>query len=78
MIEREPVQSASLRSVGYDAREHMLEVEFHSGGIYRYVGVPFETYRALRASDSLGRFFARNVRNTYECWKLVRRPAVSS
>jgi hypothetical protein len=73
-MEREPVESTSLRSVGYDPRTHTLEVEFHSGGIYRYLDVPPDMYRTLRQSDSLGRVFARQIRNAYECWKLVRRP----
>lgn len=71
-MERESVESTSLRSVGYEARTQTLEVEFNSGGIYRYLAVPPEMYRTLRESDSLGRVFARQIRNAYECWKLVR------
>jgi hypothetical protein len=74
-MQREPVESTSLRSVGYDSAVRTLEVEFRSGGIYRYLEVPPAAYRALRDDESLGRYFARNIRNTYECWKLVRRPA---
>ena len=77
-MQREPVESASLRSVGYDEAARTLEVEFNSGGIYRYLDVPPDTYRTFRQDESLGRYFARNIRNTYECWKLVRRPADKS
>jgi len=34
-MRRARVKSASLASVGYDARRHRLEVEFRQGNIYR-------------------------------------------
>jgi hypothetical protein len=77
-MQREPVESSSLRSVGYDPVAQTLEVEFRSGGIYRYLDVPPETFTAFLRDESLGRYFVRNIRNTYECWRLVRRAAESS
>lgn len=74
-MQREPVELRSLRSIGYDAADQTLEVEFRSGGIYRYMGVPPAVYTALCHNASLGSYFARNIRNSYECWKLVRQPA---
>ena len=77
-MQRDAVESTSLRSVGYDPADRTLEVEFNSGGIYRYLDVPPDIYRTFRQDESLGRYFARNIRNTYECWRLVRRPADKS
>ena len=71
-MEREPIESASLRSIGYDQAAQLLEVEFIRGGVYRYMDVPPAIYADLRAAASPGGLLARQIRNRYECWKLVR------
>ena len=62
-MERIPVQSSNLASVGYDATSSTLEIEFHSGGIYQYDGVPKEIYDGLLSADSKGKYFHRNIKN---------------
>jgi hypothetical protein len=62
---RQVVDSSSLRSIGYDRETETLEVEFHSGGIYRYNGVPFDTWWAFRQSESKGKFFQERVRDHF-------------
>ncbi len=62
-MERIPVQSSNLASVGYDATSSTLEIEFHSGGIYQYDGVPQEIYDGLLSADSKGKYFHRNIKN---------------
>ena len=42
-----PVDSETVRSVGYDARSRVLPVAFGSGGTYEYVGVPLHLYEAM-------------------------------
>ncbi len=56
-IERQPVQSTVLASVGYHPAKRLLEIEFHSGAIYRYLGVPEEIHRRLLAAGVEGTFF---------------------
>lgn len=51
------VNSSSLRALGYDAEQQVLEVEFSSGALYRYEAVPPEAVQALLEADSLGRHF---------------------
>jgi hypothetical protein len=65
LIERTPVQSSDLASVGYDASRRMLEIEFRSGGIYRYLEVPAEIHERLLAAESKGRFFAAHIRDRF-------------
>jgi hypothetical protein len=66
-MERDPVDSTSLASVGYDPSRAILEVQFRdSGDVYAYLDVPEATYRALLAAESLGRYFNREVRGRYE------------
>lgn len=64
-----PLTSTSLKSVGYDAERHVLEVVFVNGGIYAYSGVPESVYQDLidvaAAGGSVGKFFAANIRPKY-------------
>jgi hypothetical protein len=39
--------SSTIRSVGHDAGSGHLDVEFHSGAVYRYAGVPADVHTQL-------------------------------
>jgi len=43
----------------------MLEIEFRSGAIYRYRGVPTDVYDGLLAAPSKGRFFQSRIRGKF-------------
>ncbi|MEP6633062.1 MAG: KTSC domain-containing protein [Luteimonas sp.] len=62
-MRREAVDSEALRSVGYDPRGHVLEIEFANGSVYRYQNVPEHLYAALMTAASHGEFFADHVRD---------------
>lgn len=62
-MHREPVRSEAMRSIGYDPRMRMLEIEFTSGEVYRYRDVPLELYLDLMQAASHGEFFAHRVRD---------------
>jgi len=64
-LERKPVRSSDLASVGYDGRRRVLEIEFRSGGIYRYLDVPGEVFSGLMGAESKGRYFAAHIRNQF-------------
>lgn len=63
---RTPVTSSSVRSIGYDADENVLEIEFQSGGIYRYADVAHSTYEEFLSARSQGSYFHENVRGQYD------------
>ena len=65
-MERQSVDSSNLASVGYDAENEILEVEFNHGGVYQYFDVPEDVYRELMAAPSHGRYFMANIRGDYE------------
>lgn len=67
---RQPVTSSNIRSIGYDAEAHVLEIEFHSGGLYQYFEVPQPVYDGLMAASSHGSFFHRYVRDRYRYKKI--------
>ena len=65
-MEREPVSSTIIASVGYDATSETLEIEFVSGDVHRYLGVSEFVVRRFLAADSLGAFFNRFIRDAYD------------
>ncbi|WAE61909.1 KTSC domain-containing protein [Stutzerimonas sp. R40042] len=56
-MKRVVVNSSSLRALGYDPEQQVLEVQFSSGALYRYEAVPPEAVQALLDADSLCRHF---------------------
>lgn len=68
-MEREPVESSNLLSVGYDENSLTLEIEFKSG-IYQYYDVPQHIYEELINSNSLGSFFHRFIKSEFTCSKV--------
>ena len=62
-IERTPVRSSALQSVGYDEDSQTLEIEFTNGAVYQYFDVPTEVYRGLMAAESHGGYFNQRLRN---------------
>jgi hypothetical protein len=57
--------STAIRRMRYNAVHKVLEVEFTTGAVYEYFGVPEEVYEDFRASSSRGRFFAYNFRDRF-------------
>lgn len=68
-MERQSVQSSNLASIGYDAENEILEVEFNHGGVYQYLDVPSDVYEELMDADSHG-YFSANIRNNYTTRKV--------
>ena len=64
-VEMVPVSSTNVSAVGYDPETREMTVEFQSGNVYVYSGVPAEVPEELKASASPGSYFYRNVRNQY-------------
>lgn len=64
-MDRDPVTSSNLCSVGYDEGEMVLEIEFIGGSVYRYSGVPQSVYIGLMGASSAGSYFHRNVKDVF-------------
>jgi hypothetical protein len=64
-MDRVPVDSSAAKSVGYESETHTLEVEYTSGGVYRYFWVPEAVYDALRFADSVGKFINAHIKEHY-------------
>lgn len=64
---RTSVRSSNIRSVGYDPASRTLEVEFHSGGVYQYSGVPENVYQGLMRAASKGSYLHDHIKDRYPC-----------
>ena len=62
----QPVNSKMIRSIGYDATSRKLAVEFHTNEVYHYENVPPETYQMLMTARSIGGYFSKHIRNSFE------------
>jgi hypothetical protein len=62
--------SSSVRSLGYDVDARTLDIEYPSGGVYRYFEVPPAAFRALFTAQSLGLMVNTQIKPNYRCEKL--------
>ena len=70
-LERQSVKSRILRSVGYDDSTKILEIEFHTGLVYQYSGVPPKVYTDLMHSGEIGKYFSEKVRPRFQTKQVV-------
>lgn len=64
-MNRLPVASDMMPSVGYDSASAVLASEFRNGSIDQYLDVPRDRYDTLLAATSKGRFFNTLVRGAF-------------
>lgn len=58
-----PVQSSTIKLVGYDPRGQTLHIQFKSGPtIYRYQNVDSGTFSAFMNAKSKGLFHSKNIK----------------
>ena len=67
---RVDLQSTSLNAATYQDQRGFLELEFRSGAIYRYIGVPEQVYQELLSAESKGRYFNQHIRNRFSYVKI--------
>jgi hypothetical protein len=65
-MDRQPVESALIRSVGYGPVDSILEVELiEDGRVYRYFDVPYSVAEELMSAESKGAYFNEHVKDMY-------------
>lgn len=71
-MNRKPVHSSNISSIGYDSESQTLEIEFHNGGgVYQYFDVPESRYNGLMFASSHGSYFHHNIKDKYR-WRKIR------
>lgn len=69
-MNRKPVASSNIKSIGHDPDKNELEVEFNGGAAYRYSDVSADKYQKLLNADSLGKHFHAHIRNQHAVSKV--------
>jgi len=69
-VDREPVGSSNLASIGYDEDTEILEIEFLNGSVYEYKNIPIGIYNQLMGAGSQGSFFNHEIRNLFPYEKI--------
>jgi KTSC domain len=65
-VERQPVDSSLIRSVGYDSFNSILEIEFvQPNRIYAFFDVPYSVYSELMEAESKGSYFNEDIKDLY-------------
>jgi hypothetical protein len=60
-MNRTPVKSSNIKSIGYDPAVETLEVEFSGKRIYQYFGIPHALHSDLMKARSHGGFLYANI-----------------
>jgi len=69
-MERIPVDSSNLKSVGYDPEKQILEIEFRSNSIYAYFQVPQYFYDSLLQAPSKGKYHDAYIKHGFRYTKV--------
>jgi hypothetical protein len=69
-MERRPVESSNLKSVGYDSSKQILEIEFKDRSVYQYFTVPESVFQNLMTAGSKGSYLNTHVKGKFRYAKL--------
>tara|TARA_R110000868_G_scaffold13347_3_gene62464 strand:- start:1338 stop:1547 length:210 start_codon:yes stop_codon:yes gene_type:complete len=69
-MQRQPVSSSNIASIGYDSTAQVLEVEFNDGAVYQYMNVPQVVYNGLMTAASHGTYLNAHIKGQYPYHRL--------
>ena len=75
-MDRTPVTSSNLASIGYDPRVQILQVEFNNGRVYNYFRVPPEKFDAIMAADSCGKYLNTEIKPNHAVEEIDQNSAI--
>ena len=70
-MERQPVESSNIRSIGYDSSTDILQVEFKSNAVYNYYEVPENIYQELMSARSHGSYLNEHVKGRFVYSRII-------
>ncbi|NMH86184.1 KTSC domain-containing protein [Flavivirga algicola] len=74
MLEREPIESSILNSIGYDFENNILEIEFKkTQQVRQYHKFPKTVWHEFRNTDSKGRYFLKHIKNKYDEFRFTQK-----
>lgn len=69
-MNRTPVSSSNVISIGYDSATMTLEVEYKDSSVYQYFDVPESVYQDLMLASSVGQYMHSNIKGNYRYAKV--------
>lgn len=66
------ISSSTIERIGYNLGR--LYVQFKSGGIYEYEGVPFAYFTSLKEVESAGKFLHRWIKGKFRYKRMEKDP----
>lgn len=70
-MQRQPVKSSNIASVGYDEIQKIVEVEFKTdGSIYQYRDVPEDIWITIMTAPSIGSVVHSILKKNYKYTKV--------
>jgi len=69
-VQRQPVNSSNIESIGYDPAAQILEVAFLNHTVYQYLNVPQHVYDELMAAGSHGTYLNAHIKGQYQYQKV--------
>lgn len=66
MIQRWKVDSSMILAINYDAAQEVMELELHSGAIWRFHHVPDILVEDMLRAESKGKFYNAWVRDLFD------------
>ncbi len=84
-MQRTPVKSSQIVSVGHDPATSTLEIEFPGrkeaphggqlpGPVYRYTGVSAEDASKFMQAESIGKHFGQHIKGKFEYARVEQQP----
>jgi len=64
-MHRTPIESKAISSLGYEATEQRLEIQFTDGGIFEYENVPPDVHLQFLMAPSKGQYFNQMIRGKF-------------
>ena len=64
-MEMKKINSGKLRTIGYDARARLLQVQLDDGTTLQYSGVGEEAWRRLSTSGSAWSYYRDNIEEEF-------------
>lgn len=70
MMQRQPVNSSNIESIGYDPATQILEVAFLNQTVYQYFNVPQHVHEELMTAGSHGTYLSAHIKGHYQYQKV--------
>jgi hypothetical protein len=78
LLTHKPLDSSVIKMVGWDSEDNTLIVQFQSLTVWAYYNISEQLYNSFIASDSMGYFFNKNIRNMFDSHKIISPQEFSS